>query len=137
MNDIITNMEDTGMTTEQSNQLQALYDDLQGKTSKVYKLGSGTNFNVSHIDGYQNFTIDNFIISYKSISLTVSVDGGGSTAEGSQSTSANISKSYNASTGVLTINGGTGTSKGIEYYGAQASASSSISFEVLLVTAFQ
>ena len=99
---------------------------------EFYNLGKNTSYNLTTYPFYKELTADNFIINYKGISLNVSVDGNGSTAEGSGSNSANLTKSYNADTGVLTI-GGTGTSKSIEYYEAYASANCSINYDVILV----
>lgn len=100
--------------------------------SQVYYLGTGTSFDVSSIAGYKNFDASNFIVAYKNTSLTLKVDGNGSTAEGDGSASASLSINYDASTGKLTI-GGVGVSKSIEYYGAEAWTNVSIGIGVYLV----
>lgn len=70
--------------------------------SQVIDLGTGTSFNVKSYDGYQNFTVDNFLIktfSGSSIKAgTSQAPGEGEQGEGSVS----LTKSYNASTGKLT-----------------------------------
>ena len=91
------------MTTEQSNQLQALYDKLinidDGKRTIIY-LGNSNSYNLSNYEGYQDFTINNIIVEVLSISTSGYTQSGYS---GNISCAANISKTYNPSTGALTI----------------------------------
>lgn len=79
-----------------------------GATSVVaISLGSGTSFDVSAYDGYQDFTVSNFRISSVSESVSGSfyvnheavISGTGRASAGS------LSMSYDANRGVLTING--------------------------------
>lgn len=74
------------------------------KPSKLIYLGFGSSFNVKHIEGYQYFTADNFLI--ENIPLHRSSDHyifrEGSVYSNSASGSSRLVKSYNASTGVLT-----------------------------------
>ena len=84
--------------------LDELYNKLD--TIKVRHLGSlngnGT-IDCTSIPNYQNLTVDDFIVAYKSVSTSsyiyMNPSGGLGTVYGS------VSKSYNASTGVLTVNG--------------------------------
>ena len=103
---------------------------LNFSSTKVIFLGSGTSFDVSSYDGYENFTTDNFITE---IDYTTSYSGSGtsnSTVSGSWSSSdtdyayvyawAIKNKSYDASTGVLTANEvigvrGTSTNNSLAY----------------------
>lgn len=69
-----------------------------GSGAQVFYLGTGTSFDVSNVPGYQNLTVDNFIVDCG----TYTVSGSG-TYCGSCSNSSSLVKSYNASTGILTI----------------------------------
>ena len=89
-------------------------------------LGTGTNFDVSDIPGYKNFTVDNFIVAVKSATYKGSANGDGSAgASGSLS----VKKSYDSSTGTLKITGSSGSASGNSEY-MTASASCSLSLEV-------
>ena len=73
--------------------------------SNVYFLGTGTNFNVSDIPGYQNLTADNFIVCSTSCSgSAVEFHSCGATAA--------HAKTYNADTGILSITGGSARATG-------------------------
>ena len=73
--------------------------------AQVFDLGTGTNFNVSDIPGYQNLTADNFIVCSASCSgSAVEFHSCGATAA--------HGKTYNASTGILSITGGTASASG-------------------------
>ena len=56
---------------------------------------TSTTFDVSSINGYQNFTVDNFI---------ASANGYGVMSTDNTGYYASVSKSYNANTGILTVN---------------------------------
>lgn len=64
---------------------------------KIINLGTGTSFDVSNYEGFNNFTKDNFIMSVEELSTT----NGGSGNDKSRC-EVTISKSYNAQTGILT-----------------------------------
>ena len=66
--------------------------------TQVFYLGTGTSFDVSNVPGYQNLTVDNFIIDCGK--LTVS---GSATYCGGCSNSNILVPEYDASTGKLTI----------------------------------
>lgn len=79
--------------------------ELNSNLSNVYFLGTGTNFNVSDIPGYQNLTADNFIV--------CSAPCAGSASEHhSCSATAAHAKTYNADTGILSITGGSASASG-------------------------
>ena len=71
-------------------------------------LGVGTSFNVSNIQGYQNFTADNFVCEPTAVAVIPSNygynEGGGHNVGqwGITGGSGGVTKSYDASTGVLT-----------------------------------
>ena len=71
-------------------------------------LGTGTSFNVTNIQGYQNLTADNFVCEPTAVAVipnTYGYNGGGGHNVGQWGItggSGGITKSYNASTGVLT-----------------------------------
>ena len=71
--------------------------------STVYELGSGKSFDVSSYSGYQNFTVQNFIISKVTFNLTannnVALDKGGYSVSGTGT----ITGSYNSSTGIFKV----------------------------------
>ena len=72
--------------------------------AEIYYLGTGTSFNVSSYEGYQNFTVDNFIVG--ATGLAASASGGVGYADDYHTSfggGGNISKSYNSSTGVFKI----------------------------------
>lgn len=70
--------------------------------TKIYDLGTGSSFNVSSYEGYENFTADNFLIQ----SLT-SWTGWRSFNSGNNQRlyidNNQMDKSYNSSTGVFTV----------------------------------
>lgn len=69
-----------------------------GKTKPNIQAGkpfvTSTTFNVSAINGYQSFTVNNFIASANGYGLVV--EGAGYYAS--------VTKTYNPSTGILTVN---------------------------------
>lgn len=98
---INSNLQEVGMTAEEKKQLQEIYDRIVTYAKYIVDLGSGTTFDVSGYEGYQNFTISNFIVSVDSASSTWT--GYGDT--GTNSCSATVIKNYNASSGILTLSG--------------------------------
>ncbi len=68
-------------------------------SSNIYYLGEGTTFDVSSINGYQKFTVDNFLVDCGSYSISGSVTIVGR----SSSNSTKLTKSYDAQKGILTI----------------------------------
>mgnify|MGYP000416461014 CR=1 FL=1 len=96
-----SNLQEVGMTAEEKKQLQEIYDRIVTYAKYIVDLGSGTTFDVSGYEGYQNFTISNFIVSVDSASSTWT--GYGDT--GTNSCSATVIKNYNASSGILTLSG--------------------------------
>lgn len=72
----------------------------------MINLGTGTSFDVSNYNGYQNFTTDNFIVCAKSGSYSQSQNMGDQNTvlniTPSASCNISVSKSYNATTGILT-----------------------------------
>lgn len=94
-------LQEVGMTAEEKKQLQEIYDRIVTYAKYIVDLGSGTTFDVSGYEGYQNFTISNFIVSVDSASSTWT--GYGDT--GTNSCSATVIKNYNASSGILTLSG--------------------------------
>ena len=89
-----------------------------GVSGVAINIGSGTRFDVSNFDGYENFTVSNFRISSIAISTSSgayyagnSTAGyGGVTANGSNSGS--MTMSYDNTTGILTISGTSISSSG-------------------------
>lgn len=78
---------------------------LVANPSKLIYLGSGTSFNVSSYAGYQNFTVNNFLIK----STGNAAAGGmfypqGAVYDDSGKGTSTISKSYNSSNGLVTSN---------------------------------
>lgn len=72
-------------------------------TSKLVNLGTSTSFNVSNVRGYQDFTIDNFLVKVNSLPQGYLYNGfRGSAGDWTVDGSYKIIKSYNAQTGVLT-----------------------------------
>lgn len=98
---INSDLQEVGMTAEEKKQLQEIYDRIVTYAKYIVDLGSGTTFDVSGYEGYQNFTISNFIVSVDSASSTWT--GYGDT--GTNSCSATVIKNYNASSGILTLSG--------------------------------
>ena len=101
IDDFVEQLEGAGMTQEQSNQLQALYDKLinvdDGKRTLIY-LGSGNSYNLNNYEGYQDFTEDNFLIEIISCGI-----GGWVNASGNPSISCTVTKTYDKTTGDLSI----------------------------------
>ena len=98
--------------------VQAALNDLytEKQSTRLIKLSETTvrsnaahTYNVSNIDGYQNFTASNFIFGFQEFGWV-----GGSTTEGTGTVS------YNSSTGIVTfpkvIGGGTNATLDISYY---------------------
>lgn len=73
--------------------------------AQVFYLGEGMSFDVSHIPGYQNLTVDNFLIVPTKVTATVKVRQAAYGEYHSTSNSATIKKTYDASTGTLKISG--------------------------------
>lgn len=76
--------------------------------AKVYNLGSGTSIDVSHIDGFENFTADNFLIVCDENASATKSNWINHTATFSNNYNFNTYyyapiKSYDASNGLLTI----------------------------------
>lgn len=81
--------------------------------AEIYYLGTGTSFNVSSYEGYQNFTANNFLVVPSTIKISGNSNAGNGNSEGyvnlggsvgaSGSNSTTLKKSYNSSTGKLTI----------------------------------
>ena len=74
-------------------------------TSSIIDLGTGTSFNVSGYEGYQNFTVNNFLIA-PSTSASASNSSSiiptySNTSTMKVSSSSSITSSYNKSTGVF------------------------------------
>ena len=70
-----------------------------GGGTRIVDLGTSNNINVSHIQGYKNFTVDNFIIEpIKGGQTSVTPASSG----GNLFCYADVSKSYNPSTGIFT-----------------------------------
>ena len=105
---------------------------------KPIYLGTGTTFDVSSYRGYENFTINNFIICASSVS-TRTYDGGGHDMGSYAGSSCSINPvgTYNPSNGVLTISGTssscTGTFRAWDYVRYFNSASSISAPKVYLV----
>lgn len=99
----VDHIKNDGTTTTVEEALNELY--AKSESGKVIDLGTGTSFDVSSYSGYQNFTVNNFLI-IPSVSKSGSARGGG-TEEGSYghtlSTSTTLTPSYNASTGVYQV----------------------------------
>lgn len=77
--------------------------------SKLIDLGTGTSFNVSSISGYQNFTLDNFIIEpISGFSGSAGWNSGPTEEEwyvsGTFGFSVSKNKTYNNVTGILNAN---------------------------------
>ena len=74
---------------------------------KLINLGTGTSFNVSGYEGYESFTIDNFIVGVTSGNAPI----GGSSKHTCRPSAGGftISKSYDSLNGILTIKGYTQT----------------------------
>ena len=99
-----TKSDNTKTTVEAA--LNELYSKANaGKT--IIDLGTAKSFDLTSYEGYQNFTVDDFIIAASSGSYSQSQNmGGQNTVQNitpSASYSASISKSYNQSTGILTV----------------------------------
>lgn len=87
-----------------------------GEIINLGRVSNGTRtFDLTGYDGYENFTVDNFIIAIASLSASISFNVNTRGGAASTSTSASYTKSYNATTGTLTINGG-GSSAGVSSY---------------------
>lgn len=97
-----------------SDALNKLYSIAEDNTGLIY-LGEGTSFDVSNISGYNNFTIDNFIIGTKTMSATSACStsipyydwgqgwvGVSGTCQRSVSSTV-ITPDYDSTTGTLTI----------------------------------
>ena len=72
-------------------------------SSKPIDLGTGTSFNVSSYDGYENFTVNNFIVEPLNATGTLAWFNHATniSAKGSGSSTLNLNKAYNQSTGVF------------------------------------
>ncbi|MBQ0113740.1 MAG: hypothetical protein KBT03_11480 [Bacteroidales bacterium] len=70
------------------------------RPDKLIHLGSAKTFDVSNISGFENFTIDNFVVK---TSPFIYRFGGSYVAGGTASGSFSFSKTYNKQTGILTI----------------------------------
>ena len=109
--------------------LNELYNK-SGSSVKVYYLGTGTSYDLSKIDGYQNFTTDNFIIEFVSMGVSVFATNWSGVSTYSGSSTVSLSKTYDSSTGKLTIGN---TSGGLCTGGNVNSHSYSASIKVYLV----
>ena len=120
------------MTTEQSNQLQALYDKLinidDGKRTVIY-LGNSNSYNLNNYEGYQDFTIDNFLIEV----ISTSTSGYANDNVGSFSVPCNVTKTYDSSTGDLSISGVSNVWRKAVSGGYASTVNASISYKVYLI----
>lgn len=77
---------------------------LTGTGTTVIYLGTGMNFDVSSIEGYENFTDDNFIVCHANATVANAYrDDEEDNGLDISGRTISVSHSYNASTGVLTI----------------------------------
>ena len=97
---LYTSSDGTNMTV--SDALNDLYNE-NNNSIKVYYLGTGTSYDLSKIDGYQNFTINNFIIEFVSMKVSVFATNWSGVSTYSGSSTVSLSKTYDSSTGKLTI----------------------------------
>ena len=102
---------------------------VNNKITKPIYLGSGTSFNVSKYTGYQNFTVDNFIVCVLSASSNMHFYGysTGHYFDESIGTGCPIGKSYNSNTGIFTV---TGTYKSSTDHWEGGSKTSSMAVDV-------
>lgn len=82
-----------------------------GGSVTLVDLGTGTSFDVSSYPGYQNFTVDNFMISGNATKAVVLMH---SHTQGDNQTSANLF-SYDANTGKLSVTNYINTTVGYSY----------------------
>ena len=126
--DVVYNASD-GTSMNVNDALNELYNKNESNL-KVYYLGTGTSYDLSKIDGYQNFTIDNFIIEFVSMGDYVFATHWSGVSEYTGSSSVSISKTYDSSTGKLTIGNISGS---LKTGGNVNSHSYTISIKVYLV----
>ena len=124
---LYTSSDGTSMTVNDA--LNDLYNE-NNNSIKVYYLGTGTSYDLSNIDGYQNLTENNFIIEFVSMNDYVYVQKWNGVSVYSGSASVSLSKTYDSSTGKLTIGRISG---GLQSSGNLTSHSYSISIKVYLV----
>ena len=97
---------------------------------EIINLGTVSNgtrtFDLAGYDGYENFTVDNFIIAIASLSASISFNVNTRGGAASTSTSASYAKSYDATTGTLTISGGGSSASASSYSGKYHSGSGSV-----------
>lgn len=79
-----------------------------GPKEQVIKLGTGTSFNVSTYENYQNFTKDNFLVVVNSISVTNSFTDNDA-HNGNVPINNSVTVNYTPATGAVTIGGTTGS----------------------------
>jgi hypothetical protein len=108
-----------------------------GSSVTIYDLGTGTSFNVSNIRGYQNFTVNNFMVSCQNSSKyfsgqTTNLDNSSVGFPVSFSTSFGINASYNSQTGTFSTSISCTTSGSAR--NRPFSGSGSISPHVYLIT---
>ena len=78
------------------------------KVSSVYYLGTGTSFDVSSFNGFENFTSENFIVGGLSAPDTLTsyyTTGAGNVEDRAAARGFSIQKNYNNTTGILTLSG--------------------------------
>ena len=78
------------------------------KNSSVYYLGTGTSFDVSSFNGFENFTSENFIVGGLSAPDTLTsyyTTGAGNVEDRAAARGFSIQKNYNNTTGILTLSG--------------------------------
>ena len=103
----------------------------------IDNLGKITTYNASSISGYQNFTVNNFIVAFLSTPYT-NTNLSGNDKKGqkgyARAYGCTASKSYNASTGIFSLSG---MSQSIAHIaddqGVWASTTQSINYTVYLV----
>ena len=95
-----------------------------GKTGKMIYLGTGTSYNVAHIEGFRNFNVNNFLVCYNGIQNSFSSENMNENYSSNKIINAGfgvsgggINKNYNPSNGAFSISKNVTFSKYHTYYG--------------------
>ena len=110
------------------------------RSTEVICLGTGTSFDVSTYKGYENFTVNNFILAYDAPTATVNTtiircnpSQGDLSDHVYPSASVSVpSASYNAFTGNLTITNGSAKTKYTRHSSSESGTISTITLKVIV-----